>query len=120
MAVPAHDQRDYELATALRLPIVPVVSPSAQWLSERAGAAIGAPETWGDAYAGDGELINSIGAGISLDGLGTAEAKSRVIQWLEASGRGTRRVSYKLRDWLFSRQRYWGEPFPIVYDETRL
>jgi leucyl-tRNA synthetase len=88
MAVPAHDQRDYELATALGLPVVPVVPPGAQWLS--------------------------------LDGLGAGAARSRVIQWLEASGLGTRRISYKLRDWLFSRQRYWGEPFPIVYDETGL
>jgi leucyl-tRNA synthetase len=120
MAVPAHDQRDYELATVLGLPVVPVVQPSGQWLGDRPGAAAGAPETWGDAYDGDGKLINSSGAALSLDGLGTGEAKSRVIQWLEASGLGTRRISYKLRDWLFSRQRYWGEPFPVVYDETGL
>ena len=120
MAVPAHDQRDYELAAALSLPVVPVVQPGAQWLSERAGAAAGVPGSWGEAYEGDGKLINSSGAAISLDGLETGEAKSRVIQWLEASGLGARRISYKLRDWLFSRQRYWGEPFPIVYDETGL
>ena len=120
MAVPAHDQRDYELATALGLPIVPVVRPSERWLSERAGAVADAPRTWGEAYDGDGELINSRGAGVSLDGLGPADAKARVLEWLQASGRGTRQVSYKLRDWLFSRQRYWGEPFPIVYDEAGL
>ena len=120
MAVPAHDQRDYELATALRLPIVPVVRPSQKWLGERAGASTDAPETWGEAYDGDGELINSRGADVSLDGLGTEDAKARVLEWLEWSGLGSRRVSYKLRDWLFSRQRYWGEPFPIVYDETGL
>jgi leucyl-tRNA synthetase len=120
MAVPAHDQRDYELATALRLPIVPVVRPGAQWLDERAGASADAPETWGQAYDGDGELINSAGADVSLDGLGTEDAKARVLERLESSGLGSRRVSYKLRDWLFSRQRYWGEPFPIVYDETGL
>ena len=89
MAVPAHDQRDYELATAIGLPIAGVVRPGA-------------------------------GADVSLDGLGIAEAKASVIQWLEASGLGAGRVSYKLRDWLFSRQRYWGEPFPIVYDEDGL
>ena len=120
MAVPAHDQRDYELATTISLPIVPVVRPGAQWLSERAGAVADAPETWGEAYDGDGELVNSRGTDVSLDGLGIGEAKSRVIQWLESSGLGTHRISYKLRDWLFSRQRYWGEPFPIVYDETGL
>ena len=120
MAVPAHDQRDYELATVLSLPIVPVVQPSRQWLSERAGAAAEVPQTWGAAYVGDGELINSSGTEVSLDGLAAEDAKARVLQWLESSGRGTRQVSYKLRDWLFSRQRYWGEPFPIVYDETGL
>ena len=120
MAVPAHDQRDYELATAIGLPIAAVVQPSDRWLSERAGAVGDTPETWGEAYDGGGELINSAGADVSLDGLGVAEAKARVIQWLESSGLGTRRVSYKLRDWLFSRQRYWGEPFPVVYDEDGL
>ena len=120
MAVPAHDQRDYELATALGLPIVSVVSPTGPWLAERPGAAADAPETWGEAYPGNGEMINSRGAEVSLDGLGTEEAKARVLDWLESAGLGARRVSYKLRDWLFSRQRYWGEPFPIVYDETGL
>ena len=120
MAVPAHDQRDYELAITLGLPIVPVVRPSGQWLAERPGAAADIPGTWGEAYHGDGELINSRGADVSLDGLGTEDAKARVLQWLESSGLGARRVSYKLRDWLFSRQRYWGEPFPIVYDDTGL
>ena len=120
MAVPAHDQRDYELATALALPIVPVIRPSEHWLAERPGATAEDPQTWGAAYPGDGELINSRGPDLSLDGLGTEGARARVLEWLETSGLGTRQVSYKLRDWLFSRQRYWGEPFPIVYDETGL
>jgi leucyl-tRNA synthetase len=120
MAVPAHDQRDYELATAIGLPVVAVVAPSEQWLSERPGAVAGAPATWGEAFHADGELINSCGPDISLDGLGTEDARDRVVQWLESSGLGARRISYKLRDWLFSRQRYWGEPFPMVYDETGL
>ena len=120
MAVPAHDQRDYELATEINLPIVPVVQPSEQWLSEHTGAIADDPATWGQAFHADGELVNSHGAEISLNGLGTEDAKSRVVQWLESSGVGTRRISYKLRDWLFSRQRYWGEPFPIVYDDTGL
>jgi leucyl-tRNA synthetase len=120
MAVPAHDQRDYELATEIGLPTAAVVRPSGQWLAEHPGAEAGAPATWGEAYQADGELINSRGNGIWLDGLDGADAKARVGEWLEASGLGARRTSYKLRDWLFSRQRYWGEPFPVVYDETGL
>jgi leucyl-tRNA synthetase len=97
MAVPAQDQRDWEFATAHRLPIVRTVAP---------------PEGFaGEAYTGDGISINS---GF-LNGLDVASAKTRMIAWLEAEGHGTRRVNYKLRDWLFSRQRYWGEPFPIVF-----
>jgi leucyl-tRNA synthetase len=120
MAVPAHDQRDYELATEMSLPIISVVRPGEQWLSGHPGATADDPATWGEAFQADGELINSHGAGISLNGLGTEDAKARLVQWLESSGLGARRISYKLRDWLFSRQRYWGEPFPIVYDETGL
>src|SRR6185437_1020816 len=120
MAVPAHDQRDYELATEISLPIVPVVWPGEQWLADHPGARPEEPVTWGEAYHADGALVNSAADGISLDGLGTEDAKERMADWLESSGRGSRRVSYKLRDWLFSRQRYWGEPFPIVYDETGL
>jgi len=120
MAVPAHDQRDYELAIAIDLPMVPVVRPGDQWLAERPGATAEAPATWGEAYEGQGELVNSAGTEVSLDGLRTEDAKLRIIEWLESSGRGNLRISYKLRDWLFSRQRYWGEPFPIVYDETGL
>ena len=120
MAVPAHDQRDYELATEISLPLVPVVRPGEQWLSEHPGAVSDDPTTWGEAFHADGTLVNSRGDGISLNGLGTDDAKDRVVEWLEEAGLGARRITYKLRDWLFSRQRYWGEPFPIVYDETGL
>jgi leucyl-tRNA synthetase len=97
MAVPAQDQRDYEFATQYGLPIVRTVQP---------------PDGFdGEAWTGDGICINS---GF-LDGLEVAEAKESVIAWLEAEGRGQRCVNYKLRDWLFSRQRYWGEPFPLVF-----
>jgi leucyl-tRNA synthetase len=104
MAVPGQDERDWEFAGRFGLPIVRTVRP---------------PEGWaGEAYVGEGPAINSANAEISLDGLPVAEAKAATIDWLEANGLGVRTVTYKLRDWLFSRQRYWGEPFPIVYDES--
>ena len=68
----------------------------------------------GEAYIGDGPAINSANAEVSLNGLGVAEAKRAIIDWLAARAAGERKIQYKLRDWLFSRQRYWGEPFPIV------
>ena len=104
MAVPAQDERDWAFAEAYDLEIVRTVQP---------------PEGWaGGAYLGDGPAINSAGPSVSLDGLAVAEAKARITEWLEAEDRGRGAVTYKLRDWLFSRQRYWGEPFPIVYDEA--
>ncbi len=103
MAVPAQDERDYEFAEKFGLDIVRTVAP---------------PEGWeGKAYTGDGPAINSTNGEVSLDGLGVAEAKRAIIGWLESRGFGEGTVNFKLRDWLFSRQRYWGEPFPIVYDE---
>ncbi len=97
MAVPGGDQRDWDFATAVGLPIVETV-------------------TGGDisqgAYSGDGVVVNSG----YLNGLSVAEAKVAVTERLQAAGRGAQRVEYKLRDWLFARQRYWGEPFPVVYD----
>ncbi|QOY33782.1 leucine--tRNA ligase [Anaerobacillus isosaccharinicus] len=98
MAVPAHDERDYEFARAFDLPIVEVVS----------GGNI--EET---AYTGDGTLVNSQ----FLDGLNKKEAIAKMIEWLEAGGKGTKKVTFRLRDWLFSRQRYWGEPIPIIHWE---
>ena len=97
MAVPGEDQRDWEFATAYGLPIVRTVAP---------------PEGWeGEAYTGDGPAINSRW----LDGLGVAAAKARAITWLEEQGIGKRTVNYRLRDWLLSRQRYWGCPIPVVH-----
>ncbi|WP_278313942.1 leucine--tRNA ligase [Lolliginicoccus levis] len=107
MAVPAHDDRDHEFATVLGLDIVPVVAPRGQQAP---------PE--GEAFTGDGEAINSANdSGLDINGLAVADAKRATIDWLEAKGVGRGTVQYKLRDWLFARQRYWGEPFPIVYDE---
>jgi len=106
MAVPGQDERDWEFAEAFDLPIIRTVRP--------------APGFDGKAYTGEGPAINSANpaAGITLDGLGVADAKARIISWLEERGHGAGAITYRLRDWLFSRQRYWGEPFPIVYDET--
>jgi leucyl-tRNA synthetase len=99
MAVPGQDERDWEFAEVFSLPIVRTVQPP--------------PDFSGKAYTGDGPAINS---GF-LNGLMINAAKERVIQWLEEKQIGRRSVNYKLRDWLFSRQRYWGEPFPIIYCE---
>lgn len=117
MAVPAHDERDFEFATEFDLPIVGVVRPPEAWLAER-GVAPGTPASeWPEAFVGDGVAMASANDEVSLDGLAMAEAKQVIGEWLEATGRGRSTVTFKLRDWLFSRQRYWGEPFPIVFDE---
>ena len=104
MAVPGQDERDWEFAAKFDLPVVRTVQPPP-----------GHPED--QAYTGDGAAINSANAEIFLDGLHVAEAKATMIDWLQDKGFGEQTITYKLRDWLFCRQRYWGEPFPIVYDE---
>ncbi|NDZ82012.1 leucine--tRNA ligase [Streptomyces sp. SID10853] len=110
MAVPAHDSRDFAFARAFELPMRCVVEPS-----DDRGLD---PATWDDAFGSyDAKLVNSTHDDISLDGLGVAEAKERITEWLAERGVGEGTVNFRLRDWLFSRQRYWGEPFPIVYDE---
>ncbi len=98
MAVPAHDERDFAFAKKFSLPIIQVVQPNddSEW----------------QGYTNPGTAVNS---GF-LDGLPTAEAKAKIIDWLESKSLGKRRIQFKLRDWLFSRQRYWGEPFPIVWE----
>jgi len=105
MAVPGQDERDWAFAEAFELPIVRTVQPTEGFV-----------EAGGKAFTGDGRAVNSS----FLDGLGVAEAKAAMTQWLVEQGTGVATTTYKLRDWLFSRQRYWGEPFPIVYDETGL
>ncbi|MBX3358406.1 MAG: leucine--tRNA ligase [Phycisphaeraceae bacterium] len=101
MAVPGQDQRDWDFAERFGLPIVRTVRPPEGF--EAAG---------GKAYTGEGQAINSE----FLDGMEIGPAKARMIEWLEEKGIGSGKVVYRLRDWLFSRQRYWGEPFPIVWD----
>lgn len=106
MAVPAHDTRDFEFSAALGLPRRRVVLPP--------GDAQEAE--WEEAYVGDGTAINSSNGSLDINGLSQADAKDAVIRYLDNEGLGHGTVQYKLRDWLFARQRYWGEPFPIVYD----
>jgi len=103
MAVPAHDERDFEFAQQYQLPVVPVIEPA-----DFTGNGEGRPPL---PYTGDGVLVHSDG----YSGLPWAEAKTRITADLASRGRGRATVNYKLRDWLFSRQRYWGEPFPIVW-----
>ncbi|MEV6716471.1 leucine--tRNA ligase [Lentzea sp. NPDC051208] len=100
MAVPGQDQRDWDFAKKFDLPIIRTVQPSEGFE--------------GEAYTGDGPAVNS---GF-LDGMAIDDAKKTMIGWLEENGHGHGTVQFKLRDWLFSRQRYWGEPFPVVYDES--
>lgn len=97
MAVPAHDSRDFEFAVKFGLPVVQVIAPDS--------GEVELPFTTYDGHLINSELIN---------GLSIAEAKSKITEWLSAQGSGREQVNYKLRDWVFSRQRYWGEPIPIV------
>jgi leucyl-tRNA synthetase len=143
MAVPAHDERDFEFAKKFDLPIRVVVEPPSQWLVDnskryliRNGKANEAKIYEGkpaeefksglssryaascekfEAFVGEGASTGSANPEISLNGLPMAEAKTKITVWLESKGLGKKTINYKLRDWLFSRQRYWGEPFPIVW-----
>jgi leucyl-tRNA synthetase len=109
MAVPGHDERDWEFAKKFGLAMMQVVTANTPSHESSSGQS-------NECFNGEGVAINSASADVSLNGLPTAEAKQKIIAWLESKKIGKRRVNYKLRDWTFSRQRYWGEPFPIVYD----
>ncbi len=101
MSVPGHDERDFEFAKKFNLPIVEVVRPPKGFKGATEGAC----------FSGDGLTVNSP----PIDGLATSEAKRRIIEMLAERGLGAGRTTYRLRDWLFSRQRYWGEPFPLLH-----
>ena len=141
MAVPAHDERDFAFAIKHNLPIIRVVEDtyktfflskgdgtgdgSSSGYGDGSGGGFGKGQSgtiWGDGrgdgvecFSGEGISENSTGPEISITGLSTPEAKKKITDWLEAKGLGKKTVNFKLRDWLFSRQRYWGEPFPIVW-----
>ncbi|MCL3776615.1 MULTISPECIES: class I tRNA ligase family protein [unclassified Actinomyces] len=108
MAVPAHDDRDFAFARAYDLDVVQTIGPAED------PRGVDLTEA---AYTGDGVAVDSSNDELSLDGLSKDEAKAAMIAWLESKGTGRGAVTYRLRDWLFSRQRYWGEPFPVVWDE---
>ena len=137
MAVPAHDERDFDFAKVFNLPIYQVVAPAGEVNSEKSdGSANAAPSgnAGAVAKASDGSELNSrvpytgseaftdIATGVMvnsgfLNGLSVEEARPAMIKWLEEKGVGKAKTQYKLRDWLFSRQRYWGEPFPVIHWE---
>ncbi|MBF0197692.1 MAG: leucine--tRNA ligase [Planctomycetes bacterium] len=107
MAVPAHDTRDFEFAQEFKLPIIRVLRED------------GVPdEDLNEAFTGDGMLINSSNDDLNLNGLNKFKAIDTTIQWLEEKSLGKKAINYRLRDWIFARQRYWGEPFPVIYNES--
>ncbi|WP_167145766.1 class I tRNA ligase family protein [Actinomyces sp. ZJ308] len=108
MAVPAHDERDYAFATKYDVDMIQTIGPA----DDPHGVDLST-----QAYTGDGVVVNSALGDLDINGMSKDEAKATMIAWLEAKGSGRGAVTYRLRDWLFSRQRYWGEPFPIVWDE---
>jgi len=118
MAVPCGDERDFDFARTFDLPIPPIQRPPDGWFDEHDIEPTLDTEQWPTAYVGDAPYVRSSNDTLDLDGVdNTATGIAATNAWLEAHGAGEATVTYKLRDWLFSRQRYWGEPFPVVYDD---
>jgi len=118
MAVPAHDQRDLDFARQFGLDIRAVLEPPAAWFADHGISPATPAAAWPAAFTGDGSYTGAPGP--QLTGLSKRDGIAAATDWLRAHHLGTGTRSYRLRDWLFSRQRYWGEPFPIVYDEHGL
>jgi leucyl-tRNA synthetase len=115
MAVPAHDTRDFEFAQTFNLPVRCIIEPDATEATA-VGADVAAVLDGRACWTGNGRMIHSANdQGLDINGLEVTESKSRTTEWLAARGIGKEAVKYKLRDWLFSRQRYWGEPFPVIH-----
>lgn len=118
MAVPSGDQRDFDFARKYDLPIIATQMPTDEWFTSRDIAVSDDCNKWPQAFVGEGTYINSQNDSLTLNGKRSIEEATLLANtWLEANNCGASAVTYRLRDWLFSRQRYWGEPFPIVYDE---
>jgi len=113
MAVPAHDTRDFDFAKKFNLPVICIMEPDASCPEDVRPKVLAGEACW----AADGTYINSQNDTLCLNGLNKKQGIAKVIEWLEANKIGKATVNYKLRDWLFSRQRYWGEPFPIIHWE---
>ena len=119
MAVPCGDERDFEFARKFGLPIPAIQLPPTEWFDAHGIAPSDDTSTWPEAYVGDADYIRSSNDTLNLNGHHTVEEAVQMTNvWLEENGCGQGAINYRLRDWLFARQRYWGEPFPIVYDET--
>ena len=109
MAVPAHDERDFAFAKAFDLDIVPTIAPVGEGFEQF--------DNQEEPWIGDGVIVNSARGDFSINGMAKEEAIAKIVEWLGEQEIGEATTTYRLRDWLFSRQRYWGEPFPVVYDE---
>ncbi len=114
MAVPAHDTRDFEFANKFKLPVICILKPSEKDCQE-AGVPLQDVLDGRACWTGEGVLFNSANTHVSINDLPVLEAKAKISNWLESKKIGKATVNFKLRDWLFSRQRYWGEPFPLIH-----